>query len=301
MLHEIREKIQGNFTFDDNGFGIVQKRISLSPGMRHTIVSVDFFNDAGFGWAQGASRGLQVYLTNYPVLVEENFWARGWTGGADALGGPYAGDDAVLFKYQAFVSSGGTYHEEEFPNDTLGANPTFTFYSNQLYLTAIQYRTDNQQAVEQFGASIYLALDSTEVDPVEYGMGVMGEFSEHLWAPLTRQGVGIANGEIRGGMPLWRLGGHRPQIMGLGIDVGVFYETFGGAEEMYDPATIRDIYVPFARAMGPGPDSAFGTAGVNVPDWYRNAVKDFPGLTVGALRPQFPPRLKADDGNIRMV
>ena len=46
---------------------------------------------------------------------------------------------------------------------------------------------------------------------------------------------------------------------------------------------------------------AFGTATVNVPDWFKQITKDFPGLEAGPLRPQWPPIKHEDNGNVIML
>ena len=299
-LKEIRETIQGRFEFNDLGFGIVQKKIALEPGMKHTIMHLDYMDDNGFGWSSNTTQGMQVYLTNYPIRIQNNRFARGWAGG-DEIGGPYAGENSVLFKRMVLYNNQtGNLLVHEFPNDFLAGQETFTFYSNQLYLTIVHYRADETQPNDPYGGSIYIALDSEDVDPVVYGMGVLGEWSDHQWSPFTRQGVGISNGEIRAGMPEWRRGGLRPEIMGLSTDID-FFKTYDPtvSEGMIDSATMR-IFTQQSRTMVL-PDAAFGTAGTNVPDWYRSVVKAFPGFTIGELRDQFPPVLKADNGNTRMV
>ena len=46
MIVEIRESIeQTTVQLDNLGFAIIQKEINLAPGMRHTMVQADLFQD----------------------------------------------------------------------------------------------------------------------------------------------------------------------------------------------------------------------------------------------------------------
>ena len=80
-LNEIRETLQGTVTISDEGYGILNKRINLKEGYRHTIEAIDWFNDMGVMWTLNAPEGegvgptgYQFYLSPYPIQVTDEDW-----------------------------------------------------------------------------------------------------------------------------------------------------------------------------------------------------------------------------------
>ena len=68
-IHEIRETISGS-SESTNGQIIVQRKINLQPGKRHTIAHLDWFDDAiSGGSAANAQYKMEVFLTNYPLVL----------------------------------------------------------------------------------------------------------------------------------------------------------------------------------------------------------------------------------------
>ena len=249
-LHEIRETIQleGSTT---NGILQMQKRIEIIPGKRHTINFVDFFDDGLNGQTnQSNDFGYQVYVSTYPIIMtDNNFHVDGMKTG------PLAGDDLVLFKanslsfateIQSTVSSTPNVIRQEFPNQFLGSSPTFNFYTPQLYFTVIFTDVSRSGFSKNVAMSLYMAIESTDCDAVEYGMGMLSEYNQNQAMVLRSQGITIDQAEIIGAMPMWQIGGIRPQFMStnsvnnLGQQWYYSQAGYGEGEEMSTSTQIRD-------------------------------------------------------------
>jgi hypothetical protein len=303
-IHEIRETLNsGNSTLvGQDGYIMFQKRINLQPGMRHTINHADFFDDGNLFASVTASSAnfvFEFYVTNYPILL----------GNVDLPAinqtnmGPQAGDDQVLFKVRKYTA-GQFQTEVEFPNAFLGSSPTFSFYTPQLYLTAIIANDSAEAPEENVFFSWYGALESVEVDAVEYGIGMLREYNNAQMRRLTSNGVLVNESDIIAGFPMWQIGGIRPELMmnteAVGFNTRWFLE-LDGAEPTSSSAAVRATSTASATMQAPldafgRPSTLFG----DVPDWVRSVVKDIPGLFVGPLRPTFPPLQKNDNGNTEM-
>jgi hypothetical protein len=301
-VHEIRETINSGDTVlaGENGVLMVQKRINLTPGMRHTINHADFFDDGNLFGAVTSSLyngAFEFYVTNYPLLLGDVTLP-----GITATDfGPQAGDDLVLFKVRKYVA-GSNQTVERFPNSFLGSSPTFSFYTPYLYLTVLVANDNNEEPAEELNMSFYAALDSREVDAVEYGIGILQEYNENRARVLNSNGVLINEAEIIGGMPLWQMGGIRPEIMVSSTTGNWFLGQVTGnssGETMETTNAIR-IAVSNARNMVAHTE-AFGNEPSNEPDWFKVIVRDFAGLASGPERAQFPPRQKDNNGNTLMV
>jgi hypothetical protein len=302
MIHEIRETITNNNVAlqSTNGLVFLQKKINLKPGYRHTIVAVDHFDDAGqYSTLAGAGqrRVYQAYLSVNQLGISGTPLIP-----ANGNGGPMAGDDEVLFKGHR-IADGTNQRYEVFPNQTLGSEPTFSFYTPHLYFTIIFESGDPDFEVAEVAQSIYVAVESQPAEPVEYAMGFLRERDQSAWRARVRNGTQLNGVEIINGFPLWRMGGMRPELMGDPAIDNYFFEALGyaSAEDLRLLNDLR-LAVRESRDMVP-PLEAFGTRDIvsPTPDWYRFAVSDFPELTVGPIREEFPPRLKADSGVTRMV
>lgn len=300
-LHEIRETIQqaGSTT---NGVIQFQKRIEIKPGMRHTINHLDFFDDGLVGETNIAqSGGYQVYVSNYPIILTNNQFHI-----ASMESGPLAGDDLVLFKANSLAWSTGriTTIRQEFPNQFLSSMPTFTFYTPQLYFTVIFTNSEEVEYAKNIAMSIYMAVDSYPVDSVEYGMGMIQEYSQNQAMLLRSQGRQISQREIIAAQPLWSMGGMRAEFMSSN-DINTlgqqwFYSQAGYSESegMTATDTIR-LGLNAARTMV-SPLTPFGSKADNIPDWFKAIAKPFPGLEAGPVRAQFPPLKYNDNGNTLM-
>jgi hypothetical protein len=302
-VHEVRETIQlaGVATGDTLQF---QKRINLHDGKRHTINHIDFFDDGWLGLTNaGNDFAYQVYVTNYPiVMTEEPFHL------AAMPSGPLAGDDMVLFKANtlSWTSGNKQYVRQEFPNQFLGSMPTFSFYTPQLYFTVIITDALRENFAGEISMSLYMAVDSVNAPAVEYGIGMLQEYSENQAMLRRNQGIVITQSEITGAMPMWQIGGIRPEFMASNatnvLGENWFFSTagYGGAEAMSLTDGVRAGLADARRMVGFG--DAFGSeSGTKaIPDWFKAIAKPFPGLESGPIRAQEPPLKHADNGNVRM-
>lgn len=301
-IHEIRETINTTGT-SDNGQIIVQKKINLQHGMRHRINHMDWFDDAISGATNfNLNYKMEVYLTNYPLILSNTPFHSG-TG----AGGPLAGDNEVLFKAHrlSWSNANAQWYNNEFPNQFLGAGATFDFYTPELYFTIIwtdESATPGVDYSRQFQQSVYLAVDSTEVNAVEYGMGLIKEYSENQMRLLTSNGTTMTQAQVEGGFVGWQTGGIRPELM-TSVDApdNFFYALagYGAAEGMQTAVQLRDA-VEASRTMVAF-DQAFGDAATEAPDWFKMVVRDFGSLNTGPIRPNFPPVKKLDSGLTLMV
>lgn len=301
-IHEIRETIDTTGT-SDNGQIIVQKKINLQHGMRHNIVHMDWFDDAISG-ATNTTQDfkMEVYLTNYPLILSDTRFHSGV-----GPGGPLAGDDQVLFKAQrlSWGNANAPWYNNEFPNQFLGSTPTFDFYTPELYFTIVWTNESATPGVDyerQFQQSIYLAVDSVEINAVEYGIGLLREYNENQMRLLTSNGTTMTQSQVIGGFMGWQTGGIRPELM-TGVDApdNFFYSLagYGASETMQTSVQLRDA-VEASRTMVAF-DEAFGDAGTEAPDWFKVVVRDFGSLNTGPIRANFPPVQKLDSGLTLMV
>ena len=306
MIHEIRETIQQSGSSDTTVLQF-QKRINLKEGMRHTINHIDFFDDGIDGSIRPEQdTGYQVYISNYPIVMTNEEFVL--DSGMDS--GPLAGDDLVLFKASMLSFTYGTnppiFIRQEFPNQFLGSMPTFSFYTPQLYFTVI-YTDTGAVGIKSPSMSIYMAVDSVECNSVEYGIGMLQEYSENQAMLQRMQGIAITQSDIIGAMPMWQIGGIRPEFMASNatntLGENWFFSTagYGGSETMSATSGVRQG-LSNARTMT-GFGDAFGkdSAGKAIPDWFKAIAKPFPGLESGPVRSQEPPLKHADNGNVRML
>lgn len=306
MIHEIRETIQQTGDSDSsNGILQFQKRINLQEGKRHTINHIDFFDDGLFEFTNpDENLSYQVLVTNYPIVITDNV-----TTVANFNSAPLAGDNQVLFKAN-MISWGPTNRDArwEFPNQFLGSMPTFSFYTPQLYFTVIIERTSAQLSYSKtISMSLYMAVDSVEADSVEYGIGMLKEYSENQAMLLRKQGIVITQSQIKGAMPMWQIGGIRPEFMASNatnlLGENWFFSTagYGGSEAMSATSGVR-AGLANARNMVDFGD-AFGKASTTkaIPDWFKAIAKPFPGLESGPIRSQEPPLKHFDNGNVQML
>ena len=300
-IREIRETIQQTGTATGNVLQF-QKRISLEHGVGHNIMQIDFFDDGFLGATNSdTSFGYQVYVSNYPIVLTENTFH---TGGFAS--GPLAGDELVLFKSNmlTFPDAPTKYIRQEFPNQFLSAFPTFTFYTPTLYFTVIVQDTVAVDFTKTIGMSIYIALNTVPCDDVQHGIGMIQEFQQNNAMLLRNQGIMITQAQITSALPMWEIGGQRPQIMSSNnintLGQQWYYSTagYGEGETMSSSALVRSG-LKAARKMNASKD-AFGDAAQEIPDWFKAIAKPFAGIEGGAIRPQAPPLKFADNGNVLM-
>lgn len=301
-IREIRETIQATGETDD-GLVQFQKRINLKHGVVHTINHIDFFDDGMLGATNlSAEMSYQVWLTNYPIVITNDRFHSG-----DMLAGPLAGDDNVLFKAQRLIWGGpGRLPFQEFPNQFLGALPTFDFYTPQLYFTVVVQTNDRDLTVTPtIDMSLYLVLQEHEIGSVEYGMGIIREFCDNQAMMARNSGVEISPAEITGGMPMWQIGGIRPEIMvatnatALGQQWFMNQAGYADAEGMESTSEIRAGLTAARQTVAF--DEAFGDAVQDIPDWFKAIAAPFAGIAGGALRSIQPPLKHFDNGNVMML
>jgi hypothetical protein len=300
-VREIRETIQQSGVATGNVLQF-QKKINLEHGMAHNIMHIDFFDDGLIGATNtGTNFAYQVYVTNYPVVLTDNDFHV-----PTMPSGPLAGDAMVLFKANqlSFPGTQGSFLRQEFPNQFLSAFPTFSFYTPTLYFTIIITDTAQTEFTKTVNMSLYMAIQTTAVDPVEYGMGMISEFSRNNAMILRNNGVMIDQTQIKDALPMWSIGGIRNQIMSAN-DINThgqqwFYSQagYGEGETMSSTALVR-TGLDLARTMV-DPVVAFGSKAQDIPDWFKAIAKPFAGIEGGAIRSQAPPLKFADNGNTLM-
>lgn len=300
-VREIRETIQQSGVATGNVLQF-QKRISLEHGKRHNIMHVDFFDDGILGVSNTAADfGYQVYVSNYPIVLTDNQFHT-----AQLPSGPLAGDGLVLFKANMLTYANGdpNYIRQEFPNQFLSAFPTFSFYTPTLYFTIIITDKAQVEFTKDVAMSLYMAIETSDCDPVEYGMGMISEFSRNNAMILRNNGVMIDQTQIKDALPMWGIGGIRNQIMSAN-DINThgqqwFYSQAGyGEGETMSSSTLVRSGLALARTMT-NPTTAFGDKAEDIPDWFKAIAKPFAGIEGGAIRPQAPPLKFADNGNTLM-
>lgn len=298
-IMEIRDGISifnksGNsrLKLDSNGFGIMQKKINIQGRLRHKIEHADFYVDSvGTGYESAT-----FYLTPQPLIYTDM--------STSGLFVPDTGivpayNENVLFKakiFSEFGRFGGTL--DEFPNTFLAARPTFNFYSDTLYLTVL-FNGIADSEINDFCCTMYVAVDTTPIDAVEHGIGLLREQSNMLVSRLDVLGRSIPPARNVGQIaPFWLYGGARPERMIQGESLINFWLNMADRDDeiMSDTVELRQR-VRSARRMVENPEAFGGGIGATaVPDWIRLYLNE--GVVSGALRSQWPPIKHDDNGNV---
>tara|TARA_R110000803_G_C11980929_1_gene320742 strand:- start:1078 stop:1986 length:909 start_codon:yes stop_codon:yes gene_type:complete len=298
MIVEIRESIeQTTVQLDEFGFAIIQKEINLAPGMRHTMVQADLFQDTIITTAQDAGVSFEYFVTPYPVIYTEmNFQDFPFTQGNR---GPAAAVDTVLFK--AILTQGQQsqlHNMETFPNQTLGTIPTFSWYTPRLYITILVHGFE-EDIVKNLSLSFYIAIDEKKVSQLQAGLGILREWSIAQGMNLVNQGRMIPKADNVGQIfPMWKHGGIAPEYMIRGNAIADFFTQYHStqSEKTMNTTNIR-TFVRAANTMVASGE-AFGAVDPSkgpVPDWIKFGLS--PGLITGPIRPQWPPLKYFDNGN----
>lgn len=298
MLHEIRETIEvPSLELDSNGFGIVQKKINLTQRKRHIINHLDIFQDAIPSVDDAPTLFIEWFVSPFPIIYgNQNLTP------TLANRGAMAGSDTVLMKAVCSNYTPDTFFQiDVFPNQFLGAAPTFQFFSPHLYITGFVHGVPDS-FVSNLAFSFYVATDDKKASLTSYGLGLIRERSVAQGLNLVQQGRTIPPARNVGQIfPMWKFGGVRPERMLRGDALADFFLPYDSndSEKMVNTANIR-TYVKAARTMA-GFDEAFGAfdaAKGQIPDWLRFHLNR--GLVAGPIRAQFPPRKLADNGNTLM-
>lgn len=274
-----------SFTLDSNGFGIIQKKVNVTRQQRHKLEHCDFYIDSyGSGY-----KSAEFYLTPYPLIYSEMNATN--VIGNFLLNTIPAYNENILYKSQF---TPGVLFTNEFPNNFLSARPTFNFYTDTLYLTVF-FSGQPDEIVSDFMCSFYAALDSTPIDPVEHGIGLLKERMDTMTSRIDVNGRSIPPSRNVGQIaPFWKYGGFRPERMIQGESLVNFWLNMADRddEEMSDPSILR-TQVKEARTMVGNPN-AFGAN--DVPDWIRLFLNE--GIVAGPIRSQWPPIKHSDNGNV---
>ena len=280
-------------TSTGEGFAIVQKKVQVQRGMRHKIEHADFFVDSpGAGYNNAT-----FYLTPQPIILTE----------MDTLGLFAPPEKAILPAYNDNVLYKAILQgrelslfsvQNEFPNSFLAARPTFNFYADTLYLT-ILFNGKAGDTVTDFMCTMYAALDSTPIDAVEHGIGLIREQHGMLCSRLDVLGRTIKASRNTGQIaPFYIYGGARPERMIQGDTLLNYFLNMADRDEefMSDSDTLRGR-VRAARRMVANPEAfGGGTGAIATPDWIRIHLNE--GLMSGPIRPQWPPIKHDDNGNV---
>jgi len=310
VLHEIRDTL----TLSDpiiNSIGepgnnqviIYQKKITLDNlnyGSKHTMNQVDIFIDQ---LIVSEDTETNIFLSNFPINAIADDYG---VAGAYVSTTPAAAD-WILYKSIDYLSP--VYHEE-FPASALGASTTFEFYTPEIWMTVVVFNTDTANPtpirLSELCISYYVAVDSTAVDHVEYGIGILRENRQYNLGVLESNGsIGLQFNSALAIPPnranshsSIRFGGIRPELMVSGEALTNFWlDGFNQeASNMLNFGQMRaDIRQSNQMVAW---NAAFGDTTVvqdNLPDWLNMNT----GLNLtGAIKSQFPALKYADNGNV---
>lgn len=300
-IHEIRESISIDKVTTDNGIIFVERIINLQRGARHTINAIDVFLDNPY-FAADQEAICNIVISSQPMLLtgEVVSTANGWFNDV-----PQAGVDTILYKGN-FDVRGNTYQSiaAEFPNNFLGASPTFSWYTPRLYMYVVFVTAANRAlTVEDFRVSAYIAVDNKRAKYLSVMLGTIRERSIAQIAKISSLGRVIPQSRITGQtFPMFLYGGARTQFMMNADSLADFYTQLAPneSEKMLTTAQQRD-FLKSARTMV-GFDDAFGEQSATlggVPEWVR--LFALTGIISGPVREQWPPLKYNDNGNVRML
>ena len=158
-IHEIRESISIPTMTASDGLVFVERIINLQRGTRHTINAIDVFLDNPY-FDVDVPAAANIVISSQPMLLTSEIIsnANGWFNDV-----PNAGVDTILYKGNFRATPGGGYNQiiSEFPNNFLGASPTFSWYTPRLYMyVVITGGAGKSIQVDNFRLSAYVAVDS---------------------------------------------------------------------------------------------------------------------------------------------
>jgi hypothetical protein len=282
----------------ESGLAIYQKKVTLSSGKRHTMMAVDVFDDSMLLHQFGGNAMIEFYISAQPIIYSEmNFGPLN----AYANRGPQAAEENILYK-AILLKEGNQYYADEYPNQTLGSEPTFSWYSPQVYLTMLVHGLDEVIIPANLALSVYMAVKESNANNVEYGIGMLNEVLSAQTRTKTVDMYQIASALNVGlSFPSWKFGGIRSEYMLRGDALADFWLNNNNqdSEKMISDAQVS-IYVAGARKMVDY-DSAFGSIDPvkgAIPDWVRITNM---GLGDFQFRANFPPNKKTDAGITRML
>jgi len=308
-INEIRDTIQGDILVDATGYGYMTRKINLPDGHRHSVLSIDVFNDQNSLWLSNQKApepgvaAYQLFVSPYPMQRTNETMGASVTELIFNTGG-MAGDESVLYKEQAIVKAGVQEDNSrdliwfnQFPNPAVGAMPTNNWYSNHLYITVMVW---NQPETEvSVKHSLFMRVKQTKVGAAEESMGQYKEFLDAQSKLLMDTAVVMDPASISGYVfPMWKYGGIRPELMISGTTALRYFNRVASNanQDMVARGALQTAYQDATTMVGF--DTAFGDAALNLPDWI--TLMDVAGVTAGELRPYPPPLKYADNGNTLM-
>lgn len=290
-INEFRESIRLTNAVDVSAgnYALYQKKINLMPGHRNTVNFIDVIDDNALSSVISSGQAYQFYISKYPVIPTGDTFANLFD-----RSGPAGSDPNVLFYMYAVAPETGDTRFAEFPNQFLGSSPTFSFYQDHLYLTLILFDAAGTPEFDASGISfsVYMAVESIEVDAVEYGMGYWSEYLQAQVMFQMSQGTLMQStmGQQAGQtFPMWRTGGLRPERMMDSNQLANWWFNLDGnfAERTATVLDLRTAYnaakqmqtydIAFGRDLG-----ALGA----FPDWIR--LNALPSVISGPERAEFP-------------
>ena len=316
-IHEIRESIIADEIIIDTSDEIqyIEKIIPLKVGNRHTVASIDVFID-NILCNTTSSKDIygEILLTSQPLLLTNQMFGQGYGNNTNRT--PAVSVDTILYKMQFTIPAppagpiGAPVEpyvniRQEFPNNFLGAMPTFSWYSPRIYMYVVLYATglSGVAKISNLEASAYVAVDSKKSNHLSYMLGNIRERSIAQIGKIMSLGRMIPAARITGQtFPMYLFGGARSQLMMKSNALQSFYYQLEpqDAEGMLSTQEQR-LFLKSARNMVQF-DDAFGktTAALGgVPDWIKSIA--LTGVIAGPVRDQFPPLKYADNGNTRML
>lgn len=300
-IHEIRESISLESMTSADGVIFAERIINLQRGSRHTINAIDVFLDNPY-FECDVSSVCNIVISSQPMLLTSEVIS---TFNLFLNDVPQAGVDTILYKGNFEVRS-GNYNliTAEFPNNFLGASPTFSWYTPRLYMYVVITGADGKSiTVNNFRISAYIAVDNKRASYLSVMLGTIRERSIAQIAKISSLGRVIPQSRITGQtFPMFLYGGARTQFMMNADSLADFYTQLAPneSEKMLTTAQQRD-FLKSARTMV-GFDDAFGEQSATlggVPDWVR--LFALTGVISGAVREQWPPLKYNDNGNVRML
>jgi len=284
---------------DGDGNAFITKKINLQPGMMHSLLQVDMFQDRfpTFDPTSPQLANFEVVISAYPSIPTSMDFAPGQPNSYVA-----AGDDSVMFKLHrqvydnARISSFQNDSEEQFPSQEIAAQNKTFFYTDHVYINMV-WRGAIIQEYENLCYSFLLVLQSKKVPVLTHTLGVLAESHDAMCAQLMSNGRMTSLAILQGNVfPMWRFGGIRPEHMVNPTAANAFFLPVNtrDAEAMTSTPGIRQA-VADSRQMSAF-DAPFGD---RRPAWFRLDLNA--GIVAGAVREQWPPIKHADNGNVRML
>ncbi|GAG91376.1 unnamed protein product, partial [marine sediment metagenome] len=224
---------------------------------------------------------------------------------------PQVGVDTILYKMQFAAPASKLTVEpitilQEFPNNFLGATPTFSWYTPKMYMYVVFYAplSLDPVTISNIRVSAYVAVDEKPASYLSYMLGNIREKSIAQIAKIAKLGRFIPTSRIIGQtFPMYLYGGARSQLMMNSTGLANFYYQLDplSPEDMLTTAQQRTFIAASREMVGfdqPFGSDAGGALG-NAPDWI--SMIALTGVVSGAVRDQWPPLKYDDNGNVRML